>query len=112
MKIGDKINVRDGSYGFGIRNGEVIQYLNNMDDSRKNLTIVKTGLYVMSDADEPRHGAYSRVNDLLVTDGNGNFWFTQSRLCELVDKEIKVKYICNGVDVTGSISDETKRNLV
>ena len=111
MKIGDKVNITDGSYGFGIWDGELISYLPNRNDDRDNLTVVRTGLCAMREANGTRHGEFTQVNDVLVTDGNGNFWFTQTRFCELVNKEIEVYYFCDGIDVTHKLSDETKRNL-
>lgn len=111
MKKGDKVNVKDGSYGFGIQNGQYCTWLNNQDNSRKNLTVVETGLSVMKQAGKISYGEFRQQNDLLVTDEQGNFWFAQSRFCELVNKEIEVRYFCDGADITDSVSDETKRNL-
>lgn len=105
MNIGDKVNITDDSYGFGIQDGKLIKRLS----FRGNLTIIQTGMYVMRDANSTTRGEYRQQNDLLVTDGNGNFWFTQSRFCKPIDKKIEVKYFCDGEDITDSISDETKQ---
>ena len=109
MKVGDKIKIRDYSYGFGVYGGKFCS--TGYIKFAGVLTVIRTGLYAMKNADGTTHGEFYQQNDLLVTDGKGNFWFVQSRFCELVDKEVKVRYICDGKDVTSSISEETKRNL-
>lgn len=111
--IGDKVNVEDGSYSFGVYSGRFsssVPYGGN-GELRKNLTVVETNLSAMRDATGDRTGEYFAVNDLLITDGKGNFWFTQSRFCEPVDKEIEIRYFSDGEDITDEISEETKRNL-
>lgn len=110
MKIGDKVNVIDVSYSFGICDGKYFKY-GLPFGHRSNLTIIETGLFIMETAGGETTGKFRQQNDLLVTDEKGNFWFTQSRFCKLVNKEIEIRYFCDGEDVTDSISDETKRNL-
>ncbi|GAH61144.1 unnamed protein product [marine sediment metagenome] len=105
-KAGDKINVLDRSWSFGIVNGRYTSYI-----PMRNLTILKTNLCVMENAYGDKGGEYSQICDLLVTDGKENFYFTPSRLCESADKEIIIRYFSDGKDVTNQISDETKRNL-
>ena len=93
FKKGDKVNIYDGSYVFGIKNGGYSTYCDSRNDNRKNLTVVETGLSVVelrykdSKYNDECHlsGPYSAVNDLLVTDNNGSFWFTQSRFCNPVE---------------------------
>jgi hypothetical protein len=108
MNVGDKVNINDGSWGFGVRDGQYC-HSTSCGNNRKNLTVVAVGLYAMKDNTDNRHGEFSAVNDIAVTDGHGSVWFTQSRFCELVDREIEVRYFRNGEDVTGFIADEAKR---
>lgn len=89
FKKGDKVNIHDGSYTFGIKGREYSIWCNNEDGSRNNLTVIETGLSVVElkfkdsiyGDSANLSGPYCAVNDLLVTDNNGNFWFTQSRFC-------------------------------
>lgn len=110
FKVGDKVNVYDGSYSFGVYDGEYCGSIPH-PNCRDNLTIVKTGLSVMERAEGKRHGEYREVCDLLVTDSSDGFWFIRSDFCRLIDKKIELRYYCDGQDVTDSISEETKRNL-
>ena len=110
MNVGDRVNVFDVSWSFGIYNGQYRHRI-PLGNIRKNLVVVKTGLSIMKNPYGKTTGEYREQNDLLVTDKHGNFWFIQSRFCELVNKEIEVRYYCDGKDVTDSISDETKKDL-
>jgi len=91
FNAGDKVNIHDSSYIFGIKKGEYSGYCNCRDDNRNNLTVVATDLSVVKLREYPGakqnnlSGRFTAVNDLLVTDGNGSFWFTQSRFCKPVD---------------------------
>lgn len=111
FKIGDRVNMRDGSWSFGIYNDEYCHHVPNKPEIRQNLLVIKTNLTVMEEADGDRTGHYSEVCDLLVTDENSGFWFTRSDLCNPVDKKIEVRYFSDGKDITNEISDETKQNL-
>ena len=95
FKKGDKVNITDGSYCFGIKNGEYSNYCNCFDGSRKNLTVIETGLCVAKtkgilEGTNDLSGEFSAVNDLLVTDNRGSFWFTQSRFCQPVETSHRV----------------------
>ncbi len=96
FKEGDKVNIRDGSYVFGIQDGEYKNHCSNFGGSRNNLTVVKTGLYVVKlknyEHSEQNHlsGEFSAVSDLLVTDNKGSFWFTQSRFCKPAEHHIVI----------------------
>jgi hypothetical protein len=109
FEVGDKVNIKDVSYSFGFSNGEFNGFI--PFDQRENLTIIETGLSVTTKANGYIDSIHYMVNDLALTNGEGGFWFTQSRFCEPVDKQIEVRYFCNGRDVTDNISEETKRNL-
>lgn len=104
FKIGDKIEITDGSYAFAIYNGKFEKHLPvNM---KSNITVATINLAV------EKHGdTFSEGCDLMVTDGDGNYAFTQSRLCKSVETQIEIRYFCNGEDVTDAISEETKSNL-
>lgn len=105
-EIGDKVNIRDRSYGFGIENN---RYTSSIP--MKNLTIIETGLQVMGNADgQVKSGSFCEVCDLLVKNDVG-YYFIPSQDCKLINKEIIIRYFSDGKDVTDQISDETKRNL-
>lgn len=110
LKVGDKVNVEDVSWSFGIYKG---RYSPRMPYGKQGevFIVIQTGLDVMKDSDGARTGSLFEQCDLLVTDEHGGYWFTQSENCKLVNKEIEVRYFSDGKDVTDRISDETKRNL-
>ena len=85
FEIGDKIDVRDGSWSFGVANGK---YANHVAyEYRKGLTVIQSELCV-----QRKSICHSSENcDLLVTDGDGNYFFVPSDLCELVDKKNRGK---------------------
>lgn len=108
FKVGDEINVTDDSWNFGINRGKYSICIPVMTP----MTIIRTGLQVMANAPNGcSNGDYYEINDLMVTDREGSFFFTQSRFCKPVNKKIEVRYFCDGEDITDSISSETKRNL-
>lgn len=109
FRVGDKIKLTDDSYSFGIYN----RALSWGAERGSALTVVRTGMSVTRFPDDKLRGndPYCKINDLLVTDGDGNFWFTQSRFCKSVDKKIELRYFVDGKDVTDKISDETKQGL-
>ena len=105
FKIGDKINVVDGSWAFGIRNDK---YTENIPlSNREGLTVIQTEICVC------RPCLFYPVGncDLLVTDCDGGYFFAISDLCELAGKKIELRYFCDGKDVTDDISSEAKKNL-
>lgn len=106
LKAGDKVDMFDRSWAFGIENGEYTSYV-----PMKNLIIVQINLNVMEDASGQNSGQFSEVCDLLVTNGIGDFYFVPSRFCKPVNKKIEIRYFSDGKDMTDQISDETKRNL-
>lgn len=88
LKVGDVVNMRDGSWSFGIKNGNYSSYCpSNKVGDRKNLRIVETGLDTMKHSGDNRSGEYCAICDILVTNDNGGFWFTQSRFLTLVNKK-------------------------
>ena len=110
IKINDKVDVIDGSWCFGICSGQFKSSVSRTH--RKNLLVVQTGLSVMRDSKMDDHGGkFDASCDLLLTDGEGNFWFAPTDGCEKFDKKIEVRYFCDSKDVTDEISDETKKNL-
>ena len=90
LRIGDKVKVRDGSYNFGIAKGKYTEHLDNlysMYGDAAELEVIATGLSVATQvlsAHFKTDGLYCQVNDTLVADGNGNYWFTQERFLKLV----------------------------
>ena len=105
LKVDDKVNIKDGSYAFGIENGRYTRSSNC--DKREGLAVISTGLKTMRDADEERSGEYTQVCDLLVTDNDGGYWFTQSRFVEPVDPIHTI--VIDGAEI--EISDKSFKAL-
>ncbi len=104
FKKGNEVTINDGSFSFGIYNNEYHESLaRSMRDAV--LTVVATELDVL------RGHSHDDPCDLLVTDNEGNFSFVQSCLCNPIDKEIELRYFCDGIDITDKISDKTRKNL-
>ena len=115
IKVGDKVTIRDVSWSFGIYKGHYSDEIpDKYEDDEISMTVMAVGLEAIRDLSLDQGGEYSAVNDLLVTDGDDNYWFTQSQFVRKIyeEKNITVKYLCNGEDVTDKISTQTKRNLV
>ncbi len=82
LKVEDRITIRDNSYCFGIEHG-----CYSTCCSGRTLRVIKTYLATMKKAYGSRGGEYTQINDLLVTDDAGNFWFTQSRFAESIERK-------------------------
>lgn len=104
LQVGDKVDMHDGSYCFGIKDGGYTSYCDRETD-RKSLTVVQINLSTMECADGTRNGDYTQVCDILVTNNNGDFWFTQSRFVKPAAHTITI----DGKDIV--ISDESFANL-
>ena len=112
FKVGDKVNVLDGSYSFGIEDGRYSHWCHDHNGNRNGLIVVETGLSAMAKEFGNRSGPDTWVCNILVKNDRGGFWFTQERYCVLAEKKITVRYFDeNDKDVTDKISDETKKNL-
>ena len=90
LKVGDRVNMFDGSYAFGINKGQYSDDCSCFNDDRNGLTILEIDLRVTENAYGKISGEYTTVCDILVTNGNGGFWFTRSRFLRL----------CNGYTIT------------
>ena len=106
LRVGDRINCRDGSYCFGIKDGEYCSHISNINSDRDNLKIVSVGIaakekYIFQGNDT---GQYC---DILATDGHGDFWFLQSNTCKLIPQMHTIKL--DGKEI--EISDESFENL-
>ena len=94
IKVNDVVNLIDGHYAFGIRNGRYVsgdRHWGGGDGESnilKNMTVIEIGISVMKLGS--KHISFNRstddsqVCDLLVTDNNGSFWFVASRHVEIV----------------------------
>jgi hypothetical protein len=78
LKVGDRVNVMDNSYSFGIRDGKYEGLISRENGDCYNLKVVTVGLKV------GRKGV--DVAEILVTDGKGNYWFVKERMCQIVPK--------------------------
>lgn len=92
LRVGDKVDVHDSSYCFGVRNDKYSTHISNFNDSRKGLIVIKTGLEVMEYPGGETSGVYSKVNDILATDGDGGYWFIQSRFVRLCTPDHTISF--------------------
>ncbi|HDY88531.1 MAG TPA: hypothetical protein ENH82_10540 [bacterium] len=101
LKIGDKVDLVDGRYAFGIKGGEFTNSCNKYE--RNGLTILATGLRVLKDyCWEANHETCS---DVLVTNGQGDYWFTRMEYLRPCKRII----VIDGQTI--EISDESFENL-
>lgn len=105
LKVGDKVDMHDGSYCFGINNGRYVTNCPVGTGDRQGLEVVEIELDTMEKANGNRSGPYTSVCDILVTNNKGGFWFTQSRLASLCKHTITI----DGKDI--NVSAESYENL-
>ncbi len=109
LKIGDKVDIIDGSYVFGIRNGRYTASCNHQNGDREGLTVVDTGLKTMKDYTDKTTGESCAVCDILVTNNEGNYWFTQSSLVELCKHTIVIDG--KKIEISGKSFEALKRQF-
>ncbi|HDY88364.1 MAG TPA: hypothetical protein ENH82_09675 [bacterium] len=90
LKTGDKIDITDGSYVFGICNGQYSEHCNHQNGDREGLTVIAVDLHAMADCREPTSGEFSNVCDILATDNEGNYWFIRSDFVQLCNHTITI----------------------
>jgi len=90
LKVGDKVDMKDGSWSFGVNKGEYSGSPNNFNGDRDGLTVIETDLRVMKDCNDDKSGTFSGISDILVTDGKSGFWFAKSSQCKLCDHTIEI----------------------
>ncbi len=95
LKVGDVVNMNDGSYCFGVQHGGYSRNCDNTNGDRERLTVVETGLKAMANCDDDQVGQWCAVCDILVSGHNG-LWFTQSALVSLSDPEEEMITLSNG----------------
>ncbi len=112
LQVGDKVNMYDGSYCFGIQHGRFTTWCSHANGEREGLLVADTDLEVLGEADDLTAskigGEFNEVCDILVTNNNGGYWFTQSRLVRLCELEHTVSF--DGGDVV-TISDQSYQAL-
>jgi len=117
FNVGDKVNIHDSSYIFGIKDGEYSRDCDYRGGNRNNLTVVATDLSVVKLRDYPGaaqnnlSGRFTAVNDLLVTDGKDNFWFTQSRFCRPVKPDHIITIDGKGIRISHESYENLKEQL-
>ena len=90
LKVGDKVDMDDGSKIFGIDNGEYSVYCDHRNGDRINLTVKQIGLRIVPDIDNRYENGCLAGRDvctILVADGKGNFWFVPDDQLRLVKPE-------------------------
>ena len=87
LEVGDKIRITDGSWSIGIKNGR-LHVLSLGHYNIKEFILIAKDLRVVADVDEYEdekiNGTFNMVADILVTDGEGNYWFTFSRFAKKI----------------------------
>lgn len=110
LKVGDKVDMFDGSYAFGVNKEQYSTNCNARNGDRDGLTVVRTGLRVSGQAYESTSGASTRVCDVLVTNSEGGFWFTQSRFLKLCN-EHTITIDDQEITISDKSYQELKRSL-
>ena len=84
LKAGDKITITDGSYAFGIKDGEYIESLRHRNGEQ--FTVVQVSLTVArrSHVDWEELGHKGTIADILITDNYDGFWFMSSQRAKLI----------------------------
>ena len=112
LQVGDRVDMHDCSYCFGVQNGEYTTWCDNRNGDREGLTVVKTRLSVLGETNSHTISkigrAFDEVCDILVTNNDGGYWFTQSRFVNLCEPEHTVSF--DGGDIV-TISDQSYREL-
>ena len=94
LKVNDIVNMEDGSYCFGIREGEFVTDCSNgysrRPDERQKLRVVTVGINEVAVKSGIRDKQYDEIPDILVTNDKGDFWFTQSCFVKLVSHSIEI----------------------
>jgi hypothetical protein len=110
MKIrkGDRINVTDGSWVFGVCDGEYQNGISNGGNNRDHLLVVSDGLQVSNNG--TGDGMKDDPCQVLATNGNGDFWFVPEKHCRLVDKH-RITIDGKDIDLSEESFNELKRQL-
>lgn len=104
LKIGDKVEITDWSYAFGVKDGV---YSTLPRKSRgKRFTVLQTNLKATGDPHQLMSNGVRATADILVTDNDGGFWFTTSWLAKKINHTITFD---NGFTI--EISDESYNAL-
>ncbi|KKL93305.1 hypothetical protein LCGC14_1876040 [marine sediment metagenome] len=79
LKIGDKIEITDGSYLFGVKNGKYSMHPRFRN--KELFTVVEINLSTArkSLVDYEKFGHPDTIASILITDNEGGFWFTPRR---------------------------------
>ena len=80
LKAGDKIRMTDGSWAFGVKDGEYVEL--EYCQSKGPFTVVKTGLQVLGNTNNHTSGQFNATADIFITDNDGGFWFVPSRFAK------------------------------
>ncbi len=83
LKVGDKIEMFDGSYAFGVKNGRYDTL--SCCQSKRPFTVIRVNLSTLSYTQRPNvPGQFDRTADILITDSNNGYWFVPSRFARLI----------------------------
>ena len=106
LKVEDKIEMFDGSYAFGVKNGRYDTL--SCCQSKGPFTVIRVNLNTLGYTQRPNVlGQFDRTADILITDNNGGFWFVPSRFAQCVPTHTVT--FDNGEAIT--ISDESYEAL-
>lgn len=88
LKVGDRVEITDWSYAFGIKDGKFNEHFYSHPAGGKPLIVVKVDLKVTGNANQRMSSGKLVITDLLITDNDGNFWFVTSFLTERISHTV------------------------
>lgn len=89
LKVGDTVKIFDGSYAFGVKDGDYDRL--NSCSQKGPFTVIAVNLKTTIDADLRMSYTYNHqpaIADILIGDNDGGFWFVPSCMTEPVQHTI------------------------
>ena len=108
LKVGDRVDMHDGSFVFGICDGEYSTYCSSFNSDRDGLTVVKTGLRTIENV-KYVDNKVSHICDILVKNNHGNYWFVASSQCRLSCHTIEIDG--KTIELSGASFEALKKQL-
>ena len=105
LKVGDEIEMFDGSYAFGVKNGKFdgLYYCT----TKGPFIVVAVGLKTTVNVEQRMCDNSLAIADILITDNNNGYWFVPSQFARRVPTHTVT--FDNGKAIT--ISDESYEAL-
>ena len=86
LKVGDKIEMFDGSYAFGVKNGRFDELYHCT--KKGPFIVVAVDLKTTVNVKQRMSNNNLAIADILITDNNGGFWFVPSKFARRVVHKI------------------------